>query len=112
MAAQNAKFKNISKKEIMNTIAEHSLELEQFSVVEIGLFGSFVREDTHPDSDIDILVKLSNKTFRNYMGLKLFLEDLLGRNIDLVLADAVKPRIKPIVFNEVEYIVQRFDKLS
>ena len=37
------------------------------------------------------------------MGLKFFLEDLLQRPVDLVLADTVKPRLKPIIAREVVY---------
>ena len=46
---------------------------------------------------MDILVELEErmKTFDNYMELKFFLEKLLGCRVDLVVYDALKPRIKP-----------------
>ena len=47
-----------------------------------------------------MLVELQSKTFDAYMDVKLFLEKILGRKIDLVLADAVKPRLRPMILAE------------
>ena len=54
-------------------------------------------------SDVDILVELSEPTFDHYMDLKFFLEDHIGRPVDLVLADSLKPRLAPIIEREVVY---------
>jgi predicted nucleotidyltransferase len=61
-----------------------------------GLFGSFALNEQSKKSDIDLLVVFmpGKKTFDNYMGLKFFLEDLLEKPIDLVIAEAVKPALK------------------
>ena len=56
-----------------------------------------------PDSDVDILVELGEPTFDHYMDLKFYLEDVLGAPVDLVLADCVKPRLQPIIAQEVVY---------
>jgi len=76
---------------------------ERFSVTRIGVFGSFARGEAHPDSDVDILVELAEPTYDNYMDLKFPLEEVLERPVDLVMADAVKPRLKPIIAQEVLY---------
>ena len=78
---------------------------ETFYVKEIGIFGSFVKGKQKAKSDIDILVTFEkgHKDFFNYMRLKYCLEDLLGRKVDLVIKEAVKPRLKQTIFNEVEY---------
>ena len=68
-----------------------------------GLFGSFVHGQAKPGSDIDIVVDLAETSFDHYMDLKFFLEDLFGRSVDLVLADTVKPRLKPVIKREVVY---------
>jgi len=52
---------------------------------------------------VDILVELAHPTFDLYMDLKFFLKDNLGRPVDLVLADSLKPRLKPIITREVAY---------
>ena len=57
------------------------------------LFGSCARGDNSESSDLDFLVKLDRKSFDAYMDLKFFLEDLFGRKVDLVISDAVKPRL-------------------
>lgn len=56
-------------------------------------------------SDVDLLVEfeVGAKTFDNYMGVKFFLEDLLGRKVDLVISESVKPAIKPYIMKEVLY---------
>ena len=50
--------------------------------------------------DLDFVVELERKTFDAYMDLKLFLEDLFGCPVDLVLADAIKPRLRPTILRE------------
>jgi predicted nucleotidyltransferase len=75
----------------------------RFSVVRIGVFGSFARGDETPESDVDIIVELAEPTFDHYMDLKFRLEEVLQRPVDLVMADTLKPRLKPIVEREVVY---------
>ncbi|HMR17984.1 MAG TPA: nucleotidyltransferase family protein [Sphingobacterium sp.] len=56
----------------------------KFGVEEIALFGSYARGEGRPDSDIDILVKMNNRSLTNYFGLLDFLEAKLNKKIDLV----------------------------
>ena len=76
---------------------------ERFSVIRIGVFGSFARGEARSDSDVDILVELAEPTFDHFMDLKFRLEESLQRPVDLVMADAIKPRLKPIIEREVLY---------
>lgn len=94
----------LDKASIFETICQRHEDLKQYSVEQIGLFGSFVNDNAKETSDIDLLVHFGTKTFRNYMGLKLFLEDLFGREVDLVTPEAVRPELKDIIMNEVEYV--------
>jgi len=75
-----------------------------FGVRRIALFGSTARGDARPDSDLDLLVELVDfgvgPTFDSFMGLKFFLEDNLGRKVDLVTPDSLKPRMRPVVERE------------
>ena len=77
---------------------------KRFTVRRIGIFGSCVRGEDTPQSDVDILVDLAEPTFDHYMDLKFLLEDLLHRPVDLVLCDTIKPRLKPIIEKEVVYV--------
>ena len=92
------------KGEVLRVIRERQSELAlRFSVRRIGVFGSFARGGADPESDVDILVELDEPTFDHYMDLKFYLEDLLNRPVDLVMADTVKPRLRPIIGKEVVY---------
>jgi excisionase family DNA binding protein len=75
----------------------------KFGVRKIGIFGSTVRGEAGPDSDIDVLVELDDPTFDRYMDLKFFLEDLFGRPCDLVLEDSLKEGIRSKALGEVLY---------
>ena len=95
--------------EIKKILEKNNNDLRQtFRVTEIGIFGSFVKgkEKIDDDSDIDVLVTFEKgyKDFFNYMRLKYYMEDLLGREVDLVIKEAVKPRLKERIFREVEYV--------
>lgn len=69
----------------------------------IEVFGSFARDEARPNSDVDIIVELSELTFAHYMDLKFYLEKALQPPVDLVMADAVKPRLRPIIEREALY---------
>ena len=79
---------------------------KNFYVKEIGIFGSMVRGEQREESDIDILVELEkgHKDFFNFMKLKYYLEETLGRKVDLVIKNAIKPELKERIFKEVEYV--------
>jgi len=66
-----------------------------FGVKRIGLFGSFARGEQKESSDIDVLVEFEKPTFRNFMDLSFYLEDLFGRKVDLVTVKGLHPRIRP-----------------
>jgi uncharacterized protein len=94
----------LTSDEILTMLKNHKEELSaRFSVRRIGLFGSVLRGATSEKSDVDILVELAQPTLDHYMDLKFFLEEQLGRPVDLVLADSLKPRLKPIIAGEVAY---------
>lgn len=102
----------LSSKDILTQLNEQAEEIHQrFQVNQLGLFGSYVRGEADRGSDIDILVDFVTPTFDNYMNLKFYLEDLFGQDVDLVMLGALKPRIKPCILQEVQY-VQRLQALS
>ncbi len=96
----------LAKKEILKNILAERENIKKHGVKRIGLFGSFIRSEQKEASDIDILVEFEKgmKTFDNYMELKFYLEKLLNCNVDLVIADALKPQIRSYVVKEVEYL--------
>jgi predicted nucleotidyltransferase len=78
---------------------------KRFGVAQIGIFGSFIRGEERPDSDVDVLVafRKGEKTFDNYMDCKFYLEDLFGKKVDLVMREAIKKRLKKPILSEVVY---------
>lgn len=92
------------KTAVLSTLKQKQSELAgRFSVRRIGVFGSFARGTAGPESDVDILVEFNKPTFDNYMDLKFYLEEVLNHPVDLVIHEAVKPRLKPIIEQEVVY---------
>jgi hypothetical protein len=72
-----------------------------FGVLELSVFGSVIRGEATPLSDVDILVSFDGPaTFDRFMGLKLFLEDQLGARVDLVTSKALRPELRCIVERE------------
>ena len=94
------------KGEILKVLREHSRQLKQFGVQEVGLFGSFVRGEQTGESDIDLLVRFEpgKKNFDNFMSLSTLLEELLQRRVEIVTTEALSPYIGPHILREVEYV--------
>ena len=88
--------------EIIQLLRQHRDELrKRFGVKSLAIFGSVARGEAGPDSDVDILVEFeSSPGFDGYMALKFYLEDLLGRKVDLVMKSALKPWARDAVLRE------------
>ena len=93
------------KNTILTTLAKHHQQLAGYGVKRIGLFGSYVRNEATGDSDIDLLVDMhkDRKTFRNFMSLNYFLEELLHTKVELVTLQSLSPHIGPHILKTVEY---------
>ncbi len=72
----------------------------------VRVFGSIVRGDATDASDIDMLVEFEHETpeFRQHMGLLLFLEELLGRTVDLATPRMIRPELEPYVMADLLYV--------
>lgn len=67
----------------------------------ISIFGSYARSEEKDSSDIDILVRFDDKAdLFDFVGLSIFLEENLGRKVDVVPHDAVRPELKEIILKE------------
>jgi hypothetical protein len=95
----------LNKKNIIRSIHDNIVQIKGYGIKRIGIFGSFARSSQNNKSDIDVLVEFypEEKSFDNYMELKFFLEKLLRRKVDLVIKDAIKPRIKRYILDGVLY---------
>ncbi len=74
---------------------------QQFSVQRLALFGSAARDEAGPVSDVDVLVVFEGRaSFDAFMDLKYYLEDLLGRRVDLVTDKALRPQVRHAIEGE------------
>jgi uncharacterized protein len=93
------------------THLQQNLEaIHAFNVESLSLFGSVARNEATTDSDLDFLVEFKGPaTFRGYMDLKFYLEDLFEKPVDLVIKKDLKARIKQSVIDEAIYITGSHD---
>jgi len=88
------------RKEVLKTLERNREAIQQHGVRRLGLFGSCGRGETTATSDLDFVVEFETKSFDAYMDLKAFLEELFDCQVDLVLADAIKPRLRERILKE------------
>ncbi len=93
-----------SRYDIIAALERNRDAFRELGVREIGLFGSFAREEQTDKSDIDMLVDLEKHTFRSYMAVLNFLENLFGLKVDLVMKGTIKPVIRNRVLAETIYV--------
>jgi len=95
----------MGRHDIIRLLDERRTDLERFGVKALALFGSVARDEAREDSDVDILVEFTAPaTFDRFMELRFFLEDLLGRTIDLVTPKALEPRLRARIESEAVHV--------
>ena len=96
----------MSRDEILVLLRAHKPVLERrFGVVDLALFGSFARDSATASSDIDILVRFDGPaTSKRYFGAQFYIEDLLGRSVDLVTDSALRRELRPFVEQEAIHV--------
>ncbi|HEY9826609.1 MAG TPA: nucleotidyltransferase family protein [Stenomitos sp.] len=86
---------------VIAILHRHQESLKELGVKSLSIFGSVARNEAHSQSDIDILVEFAEPpSFDRYMDLKLYLEDSLGKNVDLLSRLMLKPQIRKTVGEE------------
>lgn len=96
----------MNRGEVLQHLASSKSELaRRFGVVRLALFGSVARGSARPDSDVDVLVSFDGPaTSARYFGVQFFLEDLLGRRVDLVTDKALRAELRPYVEREAVHV--------
>lgn len=70
-----------------------------------GIFGSQVQGQAKPGSDVDVLVDFDRKAdLFDYVGLGEFLEDALGRPVDVVPIESIRAELKERILSEAVYL--------
>jgi len=98
----------LSKNKIIEQLVLHSAELENFGLVRLGLFGSAARNEATQSSDIDFVAEFvsSKKTYKNFIRLSFYLEQLFNCKVDLISKDSLPQNrdFTKTVNSEVEYV--------
>ncbi|MGH7250966.1 MAG: nucleotidyltransferase family protein [Nitrospiraceae bacterium] len=97
-----------TKDQVIERLLQAQQQIRGLGVRRIALFGSFVRGDNRPDSDVDLLVEFEpgQKTFDHFMALSFLLEDLLHRSVEIVTTEALSPFIGPHILNQAEDVLR------
>lgn len=90
----------LSTQEILRLLEQNAPAIRRYGVRSLGLFGSGARGTARQGSDLDFVVEFHTKSFDAYMDLKAFLESLFECRVDLVLRDAIKPRLREAILSE------------
>ncbi|MBL7792178.1 MAG: nucleotidyltransferase family protein [Saprospiraceae bacterium] len=91
---------NLNQHTIVGFLRENKPLLQsKMGVLRIGLFGSYATGEAGPDSDIDILVELETPDFMRLMALHAYLEEKLGKSIDLL---RIGPHLRPSFLKSLE----------
>ena len=96
----------MNRDEVLDQLARNKPTLvARYGVDRLALFGSTVRDAARADSDIDILVSFDGPArSERYFGVQFFLEDLLGRPVDLVTDKALRPELRPFIEREAVHV--------
>jgi uncharacterized protein len=100
-------MKTQTKSDVLRILDEQQERIRSFGVKRCGLFGSFLHDEISPTSDVDLFVEFEQgqKTFLNFVNLSIFLEEMLGRKVELVTPESLSPYVGPSILSEVEYVV-------
>jgi len=95
-----------SKSELIELLKANQSTINKFGVEQLGLFGSFVRDEANTKSDIDFVVdfRAGEKSLRNLVGLGDYLEAISGRKVELITRASLSPYIGPKILKSIEYV--------
>ena len=95
----------MNRNKVLKLLKQHQTELRKLGVKSLALFGSVARDQAGPESDIDLLIEFSKRiNFDLYMDVKIYLEDLLGSKVDLLLPQSIRPQIRPYIEQDLVYV--------
>ncbi|MGK7889756.1 MAG: nucleotidyltransferase family protein [Leptolyngbyaceae cyanobacterium] len=91
----------MDKQQVLDTLNAHKDRLDEFAVKALFLFGSVARDEATPDSDVDFLVEFNRPVgLFTLLGLKAYLEELLGCSVDVGTPNSLRPHLRETVLKE------------
>lgn len=93
-----------TRDEILSVFSNYKEQMADFGVQELMLFGSAATDTLTPQSDVDVIVRFSQTTYRGYLEFKAFLENRLHRDVDLLTLAGVRGRLKQEVERDLIHV--------
>jgi predicted nucleotidyltransferase len=94
-----------NREDVLTILQSNRTTIKRYGVKSLALFGSAARNRLRKNSDVDVLVQFEQPTWANYIGLKFYLQDLLGREVDLVTPKGLKPAVRTSVEKDLLYAI-------
>lgn len=94
------------KNDVIKILKNYKREFaNQYNILTIGIFGSVARDEAGDESDVDIVVRISEPDFFILAGIKDDLEDRLNKSVDIVsYKDSMNPFLKMRIDSEAVYV--------
>ena len=96
-----------TKEDILKALKLNKGKLSKMGVLEVGLFGSYLRDEQSNESDIDLLIDFEpgKETFENYLAVCDLLESIFkNHTIEVVTKNGLSPYIGPKILKEIQYV--------
>jgi predicted nucleotidyltransferase len=96
----------MDRQEILDRLRQNEHALRERGVTHAALFGSRLRGDNRPDSDIDLLIDIDPEAVQDiyaYVGLKNYIAELFSDPVDVVTREALKPYVRPSAETDAVY---------
>ncbi len=93
--------------ELLTALSKKKKSLyRDFGVIDLAVFGSYAKNEQKKESDVDIFVQLKqeSKTFDNFMALRFYLEEMVGRKVDLLTKESIREELQPKIFKEAVHV--------
>ncbi|MEQ9232743.1 nucleotidyltransferase family protein [Coleofasciculus sp. E2-BRE-01] len=91
----------MDKQQVLDKLSDHKERLDKFAVKALFLFGSVARDEASSDSDVDFLVEFERPVgLFTLLGLKAYLEELLGCSVDVGTPSSLRPHLRETVLKE------------
>lgn len=98
----------LTRDEAIRRLQEAEPEIRSLGVERLALFGSVLRNEMRPDSDVDVLVGFARgaKSFNRFLALSDLLEERLGRRVEVITMEALSPFLGPRILAEAEVVLR------
>ena len=96
-----------TKADILKILKANKHKLSRFGIRQIGLFGSYSRNEQSDKSDIDLLIDFEpeKESFDNFMAVCELIEKILkNEKVEIVTKNGLSPYLGPNILNEVQYV--------